>query len=84
MQLGLFDDFEIDEILAIQQKAKTAVLGGGSVVTSWTSEGVSLTKLQGMSLHDILAQCRHSLRKKDPATYGRSIKRTKPNYRFAW
>lgn len=71
MAQGLFTTgFSIDEILAIQAKAKQALLEGKTVM-SWSDSGMSVNKQFAMSVKETLEECAHALRVLDPETYGK-------------
>ena len=68
---GLFvTGFTVTEGLAIQKKAKDDLLAG-RVVTSYSSQGTSVSKQTTLSIERVLAECRLALKTLDPDTYGR-------------
>lgn len=69
MAQGLFVvGFTIDEVLAIQAKAK-ANLTAGVTQTSWTVGEASSGSVQPMGTVEVLDECRYALQQLDPVTY---------------
>lgn len=65
---------EIEDILEIQANALQAIKDNAQV-TSWSSEGTSATIQQVKNPFEMLRYCADALKIKDPATYGRIVKR---------
>jgi hypothetical protein len=68
------DDY--DEVLAIRTEALLALRNGGVSISSWTSEGTSVTKIQGLSLNRILEETVLFILE----SKGRRITRTSPAF----
>ena len=71
---------DIDDILLIRKTAIEQLKAGGTVLTNWSSENTSVTKVQGMSLTKILEETKLYLQLKDPDLYGTPTKRAYPYY----
>jgi hypothetical protein len=70
MARGLFiTGFTVEEVLAIQAKAKQMLIEGKTVM-SWGDSGTSVSKQFPMAVTETLEECAHALRVLDPATYG--------------
>jgi len=70
MAQGLFViGFSIEEVRAIQAKAKQLLLEGKTIM-SWNDSGSSVTKEFALTVKETLDECAHALRILDPATYG--------------
>jgi hypothetical protein len=67
----LFRTFSLEELLAINDKAKAAALELKTIV-SWTDSGTSVTKQFVLPVDVVLDLCLAELQRRDPATYGRS------------
>ena len=71
MAQGLFIvGFTVEEVQAIQAKAKQLLLEGKTIM-SWSDSGSSVTKQFALTVRETLEECAHALRILDPATYGR-------------
>lgn len=71
MAQGLFIvGFTVEEVQAIQTKAKQLLLEGKTIM-SWNDSGSSVTKQFALTVKETLEECAHALRILDPATYGR-------------
>lgn len=71
MAQGLFVvGFTVEEVQAIQAKAKQLLLEGKTIM-SWNDSGSSVTKEFALSVKETLDECAHALRILDPDTYGR-------------
>lgn len=71
MAQGLFIvGFTVDEVLAIQTKAKQLLLEGKTIM-SWNDSGSSVTKQFALTVKETLEECAYAFRILDPATYGR-------------
>lgn len=69
---GLFiTGFTVEEVLAIQARAKALLLEGKTIM-SWSDNGTSTSKQFVMPVKEVLAECAYALRKLDPHTYGAS------------
>ena len=67
---GLFiTGFTVEEVLAIQARAKALLLEGKTIM-SWSDNGTSTSKQFTMPPKEVLAECAYALRKLDPYTYG--------------
>lgn len=71
---------DIDTVLEIRRTAIETLKSGGLEVTSWNSEGTSVTKTRGLSLTKIIEECNAFLREEDPDLYGRRVKKAIPVY----
>ena len=80
---GIFDTLDEDTILAIQAKA-VALIMEGKTLMAWEGEGTSARKQFTMSPHEILQECKYSLKQIDPATYGYFIRKTQPFFGAGW
>lgn len=82
MAMGLFvvGIDEVDDVLEIRRTAIEQLANGGLVLTNWSSESTSVTKVQGISLSTLIQECNAFLQIADPDTYGRRITRTRPFY----
>lgn len=81
MALGIFDpNIEtLEDVLAIRSKAIQA-LKAGSTVTSWTSEGSSVTSQFTMPTKLVLEETKYYLQTVDPDTYGKRVTRTRAGF----
>lgn len=71
MAKGLFVvGFTIEEIRAIQAKAKQLLLEGKTIM-SWNDSGSSVTKEFALPIERVLEECAHALQVLDPATFGK-------------
>jgi hypothetical protein len=71
MARGLFiTGFTVAEVLAIQQRAKSLLLEGKTIM-NWNDAETSVAKQFTMPVAEVLEECAHALRVLDPATYGR-------------
>lgn len=72
----------IDQMLSIRKAIVEGnfVIDGGLTTVSWNSEGTSVTKQWSMSPEKLMRWTLECLRKLDPATYGRNVRRTVPQY----
>ena len=67
---GIFTTgFTIEEVQAIQSRAKALLLEGKTIM-SWADNGTSTSKQFVMPVKEVLAECAYALRKLDPYTYG--------------
>ena len=74
MAKGLFIvGFEVEEVLAIQAKAKKLLLEGKTVM-SWSEGGTSASREMVMPISEILEECAYALKKLDPETYGQGVR----------
>lgn len=71
---------DVDTILAIRAAAIELLKQGGTVMTGWSSEGTSVSKVEGVSLEVILEETKDYLQEYDPDLYGRRIKRMRVSY----
>jgi hypothetical protein len=70
MARGLFvTGFTVQEVLAIQAKAKE-FLTEGKTLMNWSDSGTSAGKQFTMPVDEVLEECAHALRVLDPETYG--------------
>ncbi|CAB4147219.1 hypothetical protein UFOVP510_18 [uncultured Caudovirales phage] len=60
--------FTVQEVLAIQARAKADLLSG-KVLTSYSEGGVSATKQIVMSTEKLLDECKYALQYLDPVAY---------------
>ena len=65
----LFRTFSLEELLAINDKAKATVLELKTIV-SWNDSGTSVTKQFVLPVDVVLDLCLAELQRRDPATYG--------------
>ena len=71
MARGLFiTGFTVAEVLAIQQKAKSLLLEGKTIM-NWNDADTSVSKQFPMPVGEVLEECAYALRRLDPATYGK-------------
>ncbi len=71
MAQGLFTTgFTVDDVLAIQARAKAMVMEGKTIM-SWSDSETNATKQFAMPPAQVLDECRYALRVLDPGTYGR-------------
>jgi len=61
--------FTVEEVRAIQAKAKQLLLEGKTIM-SWNDSGSSVTKEFALTVKETLDECAHALRILDPVTYG--------------
>lgn len=82
MAIGIFLSGvdSIEDVLAIRATAMEAIRNG-TEISSWSSEGTSVSKVLTLPATKILEECNAFLKKEDPATYGYLIKRTSPYFR---
>jgi len=64
---------------------RTAVIsslksGGNQLVESWSSENVSVKKVTGIPLKELLQECNTFLQTINPQVYGHRIRRTTPRF----
>ena len=72
MARGLFiTGFTVAEVLAIQQRAKSLLLEGKTIM-NWNDAETSVSKQFTMPVDQVLEECAYALKVLDPATYGRS------------
>jgi hypothetical protein len=73
---------DVDTILAIRTSILQGnfVESGGLTITSWSSEGTTVTKQWAISPQKLLEETKLYLQKYDPSLYGHTIKRTTPRY----
>lgn len=72
MARGLFiTGFNVNEVLAIQQRAKDLLLEGKTIM-NWNDADTSTAKQFTMPVDQVLDECGHALRVLDPVTYGKS------------
>jgi hypothetical protein len=72
MARGLFiTGFTVAEVLAIQQKAKSLLMEGKTIM-NWNDAETSVSKQFTMPVDQVLEECGHALRVLDPTTYGKS------------
>lgn len=79
MATGLFDTFNLQEVLAIQEKAKQLILEGKTIM-NYSDSGTNVGKQFTMPVREVLEECAHSLRKLDPKKYGRPSRSGRMNY----
>ena len=65
-----------EDVLAIRADVLKTLKAGGSVITSWSSEGTSVQKSQGVSLKELLNETALFLQ----LLNGTGIKRLRPTY----
>ena len=71
MAQGLFIvGFSVEEVRAIQNKAKELLLEGKTIM-AWNDSGSSVTKEFALTVRETLDECAYALCILDPATYGR-------------
>jgi hypothetical protein len=71
MARGLFiTGFTVAEVLAIQQKAKSLLMEGKTIM-NWNDAETSVSKQFTMPVDQVLEECAHALKVLDPQTYGR-------------
>ena len=71
MARGLFiTGFTVAEVLAIQQKAKSLLMEGKTIM-NWNDAETSVSKQFTMPVDQVLEECGYALRVLDPQTYGR-------------
>jgi hypothetical protein len=71
MARGLFiTGFTVAEVLAIQQKAKSLLMEGKTIM-NWNDAETSVSKQFTMPVDQVLEECAHALKALDPQTYGR-------------
>lgn len=83
--MGRLFDINIDDpdvILAIRNSIiqGTFTEGNGITITSWSSEGTTVTKEWPISAARLLEETLIFLKEYDPALYGRRVTRTVPGY----
>lgn len=77
---GLFvTGFTINEIEAIQSKAKALLLDGKTLM-SWNDGGTSVSKQFVMPVSEVLEECAYALKVLDPETYGRPQRMVDTSY----
>jgi hypothetical protein len=69
-----------EDVLEIRRQVIETLKAGGTTVTNWSSEGTSVTKVQGLSLERILRETNAFLKTIDPDTYGPRVTRTTPKF----
>lgn len=81
----LFDIYadEQEDVEEIRKNAIAQLKKGGLVLTEWTTENTTVRKVFGIQLKLLLAETLMYLKLKDPATYGRLVTRTRPNF-YTW
>jgi hypothetical protein len=70
----------LEQVLAIETKAAAAVTSGGSVV-SWSSTGMSVSRLADGTPSEILRACQYAKKVLAPEVYGPLITRTSVSFR---
>lgn len=81
MAKGLFVvGFTVEEVLAIQAKAKALILEGKTMM-SYTDSGTSASKQFVMPVAEVLDECGHALQILSPDTYGKRRKYFSANFR---
>ena len=71
MARGLFiTGFTVAEVLAIQQRAKSLLMEGKTIM-NWNDAETSVSKQFTMPVDQVLEECAYALKVLDPATYGR-------------
>ena len=71
MARGLFiTGFTVAEVLTIQQKAKSLLMEGKTIM-NWNDAETSVSKQFTMPVDQVLEECGYALRVLDPQTYGR-------------
>ena len=71
---GLFRNFTVAEVLAIQNQAKT-LLTEGKTVMQYSDDGSSFSSELPMNIVTVLEECKDALEYLDPDTYGRNRKK---------
>lgn len=73
---------ETDEVVSIYRAIIEGnfIESGGLTITSWTSEGTTVSKQWAMSPIKLMEECVSYLQSVDPETYGYQIKQTTPKY----
>lgn len=66
----------VDDVLAIRAAAITILAGGGQVMGSWTSEGTTVTKYQGLPIAVLIQEANAFLQQEDSGSYGKRYTRT--------
>jgi hypothetical protein len=69
-----------DEVLAIRTEVIRQLKLGGTMLTGWSSEGTSVTKVQNVSLAKLMEETKWFLQLHDPGLYGSPVKRAYPFY----
>lgn len=70
---GLFvAGFTLDEVKAIQNKAKAMLMEGKTIMNWSDGGGTSVSKQFAMPVADVLEECAYAIRKLDPEMQGRS------------
>lgn len=81
MAKGLFTvGFTVEEVLAIQKKAKALILEGKTLM-SYSDSGTSASKQFTMPVADVLDECGYALQVLAPDTYGKRRRYLVSNYR---
>ena len=71
MARGLFiTGFTVAEVLSIQQRAKSLLLEGKTIM-NWNDAETSVSKQFTMPVDQVLEECAYALKVLDPQTYGR-------------
>jgi predicted GTPase len=71
MARGLFiTGFTVAEVLTIQQKAKSLLMEGKTIM-NWNDAETSVSKQFTMPVDQVLEECACALKVLDPQTYGR-------------
>ena len=71
MARGLFiTGFTVAEVIAIQQRAKSLLLEGKTIM-NWNDAETSVSKQFTLPVDQVLEECGHALLVLDPQTYGR-------------
>jgi len=72
----------VEDIIAIRQAIIQGnfVESGGTTITSWSSEGTTVTRQWAVSAATLLEETKEFLQEYDPDLYGRKVRRTSPAY----
>ena len=71
MARGLFiTGFTVAEVLTIQQKAKSLLMEGKTIM-NWNDAETSVSKQFTMPVDQVLEECAYALKVLDPQTYGK-------------
>lgn len=76
---GLIEEDEVVQIYRAIIEGNF-IESGGLTITTWNSEGTSVSKQWAMSPVKLMEECISFLREVNPTTYGSQIKRTTPAY----
>jgi 4-aminobutyrate aminotransferase-like enzyme len=77
--MALFDITidELEDVIAIRTQAMQVLKDGGTVLTSWSSEGTSVTLFQGLPVTKIIEECNLYIR---AHAAGKRIRRLTPRF----